>query len=140
MSLARALFTILNRDPALNAAVGGRIYQDQPPRNAALPALAITIVSGELENHQTGPSAGAVKIAQLDAWAAFGEKWEAEQVRDLALSVCDRFTPEVVEGVDVKRLLAERVSFQPYGPDDEGETGSQRAMLEVRIITQEQRG
>lgn len=65
MSAETALVNLLTSDPTVAALVGGRIYPNVIPQDAALPAIAYQVLSSEKGYTHGGPNAGKNPYLQL---------------------------------------------------------------------------
>lgn len=105
-----ALRTLLLRDPLIVQRVGARVYADERPQGAPLPAVEVWRVgTARLHTHRglDGYTAAAV---QVDVWAVSGGvsgRAQAREIADRAVAVLAGYRG-IVGAVDIQGIFATR--------------------------------
>jgi len=117
--VAAFVFDSLKADATFNAAVGGRLYRDQVPQAAALPAATVTVVSSTDSNTLGGDRAFGVVLVDVRVVGAGSSYGPINAAADAADAVLQNRTGSS-GGVQVVELRRDQT--QVYLESESGQT------------------
>jgi len=134
-SIKAALYYHLTNAATVTALVASRVYpMGNVPTSAALPYVSFTAITTGHEHHQTGPSALANPIIQIDAWAATDlSAWNvADAIRQSMDSTRGSFG-DPADSATVRGLILQDERDEYISPSNSSEAGVFRRSMDFTI-------